>query len=104
MVDGFQHGHAGAGRPRLVEAHGVEGGAVEVALQPRDVADLQVVAEHIASSFESYLGATVSQRTFGRATESLARTLLQWADPGAPTTSMPDHLAGFTLSSVPSPV
>lgn len=65
---------------------------------------LQVVSEHIATSFASYLGSTVSQHTFGRASESLARTLLQWADPGALITSMPDHAAGFTRSNVPSPV
>jgi hypothetical protein len=64
---------------------------------------LEVVAEHIATSFESFLGSTVYEHTFGRPTESLTRTLLQWADPGASATSMPDHVAGFTRSSVPSP-
>lgn len=66
---------------------------------------LEVVAQHVATSFGSYLGSTVYQHTFGRPTESLTRTLLQWADPGGPTTtSMPDHVAGFTRSSVHSAV
>lgn len=59
---------------------------------------MSVISEHMAGVFD-YLESTVSEQTYGRPSESLARTLEQWAEPGVPVTAMPVVHAGFTRSA-----
>ena len=62
---------------------------------------MKLVAEHISSALEPYLGSAVVAQVFGEG-PSTVDTILSFADPDAELAVAPEHIGGFTRTTVRS--
>ena len=60
---------------------------------------MQVIAEHLTGAFE-YLDTTEHEQYYGRTSERLSELLAPWEAPGVRVTRIPDHVAGFTRTTI----
>jgi hypothetical protein len=60
---------------------------------------MQLLAEHMAGAMD-VIDTIVTEQYFGPMSDDLAKTLASWETPEVTVIKLPDHVAGFTRSSI----
>jgi quinol monooxygenase YgiN len=60
---------------------------------------MQLLAEHMAGAMD-LIDTIVTEQYFGPMSDDLAKTLASWETPEVTVIKLPDHVAGFTRSSI----
>lgn len=95
-----------ANEPRMISfnVYGDEdGGTVSIVQVHTDASSMdfhmRLVAEHISSALGDYLGSAVDTQIFGNGQETVD-TIRSFAGPDDEVTVAPEHIAGFTRTTV----